>query len=390
MLRPGVVQPAKRPPVDLPSELARRRVRRRRQRARRHHVHRARETRLRHHLPRRMQQQREPHARVVDESLQRRLDPRSRPSAMIMRATPAPSAAPRESARRSPRIGDDDDHEIAAPPAAQIRPRSASSWRNDTAPNRAARRREPRLAVHRRRQRGDAIAVLPEPQVRIDDEPVALGDDQARPHAALTRERLEDRPRTGCVIATPRRPLRASHPRASARRTARAGGAGVRAASRATPRRRADVCRRRRHRDHGRLRLERDRPPVADVEVPRRRDALRRRCRSAARRSPARDRCPSPSTIQRRRARSRWRRAAARSAPSSSSRSAKSVLRIVGRHGAVDRRPRRRRRRPTARRRPTCDAPSPAPIVTSAPRRRAAAWLRYRSASSKRPCWKQR
>ena len=230
------------------------------------------------------------------------------------------------------RLGDDDDHEIA-PPARGADPSALGvelQKRDRAEPRRA--RRQPRLAIERRRERGDAIAVLPEPQVRVDDEPVALGDDQARPHATLPRERLEDGREATC----------SSRARRSRSQLGGALGAPVEQAAQQPERRRArrghdeqTRRRRRRHRDDRGLRLEHDRLPVADVEVARRAHALRPRCRSAARRPPAPRRC-RPVEIQRRRARSRSRRAAAPSAASSSEQVGEEPLRI-GR-GALGRR----------------------------------------------------
>ena len=71
----GVIQPAERLAVQLPTELAGRGVNRGGERTRGHHVHRARKAELPHHLPTRMQQQREQRIRVVHEGLERRLDP---------------------------------------------------------------------------------------------------------------------------------------------------------------------------------------------------------------------------------------------------------------------------------------------------------------------------
>jgi hypothetical protein len=75
-LAPRVIQLAERLALQLPSELAGGCVNRGRERAGRHHVHRAREAELPHHLPARMQQQREQCVRVIHELLERRFDPR--------------------------------------------------------------------------------------------------------------------------------------------------------------------------------------------------------------------------------------------------------------------------------------------------------------------------
>src|SRR5687767_11552547 len=66
---------AKPLPLERATELAHSRIDACRERRRRHHVDRARESTLPEHLPAREDQQREGHARIVDEALQWRLDP---------------------------------------------------------------------------------------------------------------------------------------------------------------------------------------------------------------------------------------------------------------------------------------------------------------------------
>src|SRR5215472_5125281 len=108
-----------------------------RERARGHHVHGAREAELRHDLPARMQEQAKHGARLVYELAQRELDPwldchdaHGRPPAALIISTrimPMFAAGSATTTRtRSLR------------PAAQIRPRSASSCMNVAVPRCAA------------------------------------------------------------------------------------------------------------------------------------------------------------------------------------------------------------------------------------------------------------
>ena len=124
-----MVQPAEGASVELPAELARRRVDARRQRARGHHVHRAREAVLRQHLTARMEQQRQLGARVVDEPLERRLDPRLHHGHLHQATSPDRHGEqladrPEQLDANEPdvrrRLGDDDEHEIAPADRAQI------------------------------------------------------------------------------------------------------------------------------------------------------------------------------------------------------------------------------------------------------------------------------
>src|SRR5690349_19761087 len=132
------MQTAERVTIDTFAELARCRVRRSGQGAGGHHIDFSRESRLRHDLSRRMQQQREACARVVDEPPQRRFDPRldrrddhsndssALKSSTRIKPTFAAGSATTTMTKSLP------------PPTAHTLPRSASSWRNATAPSCAA------------------------------------------------------------------------------------------------------------------------------------------------------------------------------------------------------------------------------------------------------------
>ena len=139
----GVVQPGERPAVHLPAEFGGRRGGGRGERARRHHVDRIGESELAEHLPARVQQHRELHARLVDEPLERRLDPVLRDGELHANDSSALSISTRSSPTFARALGDHDDHEFAAPRRAH--PAAARRRARRTRPRRI-RRPAPRAA----------------------------------------------------------------------------------------------------------------------------------------------------------------------------------------------------------------------------------------------------